>query len=261
MIILRDARNTAAANINLAFASSSESVRRSLLVAAFKQLGVGIFEIAPLWYRKKERALSLISDVIGDEAVDRAYSEGNGVLFYTAHLGSWESLILYIATRWPLTVLYKPLKDSAINLIILKNRTRTGAILVEKRNGVRQLVKKLRSGECAGLLIDQNVDVTEGVFGQFFGVPACTTPVISRISALTKARIFGVYAYRTNRDRNIRIEFVPSPPKFPTGSDVHDVTLLNAQIETAIRKSPDQYWWFHRRFKARPPGFPSIYKD
>jgi len=56
-------------------------------------------------------------------------------------------------------------------------------------------------------------------------------------------------------------ELVVHPPleNFPSHDPVADARAQNAELETAVRRSPDQYLWVHRRFKTRPEGEPDVY--
>jgi KDO2-lipid IV(A) lauroyltransferase len=47
---------------------------------------------------------------------------------------------------------------------------------------------------------------------------------------------------------------------FPgSASDEENARRLNAFIEVEVLKSPEQYYWLHKRFKTRPPGEQRFY--
>ncbi len=75
---------------------------------------------------------------------------------------------------------------------------------------------------------------------------------MGRLAARDQVPVFGMFAYRLPQGSGFRIEFVPLPDSFPSGDAVADATTMNACMETAIRKAPEQYWWVHRRFKDQP---------
>ena len=71
--------------------------------------------------------------------------------------------------------------------------------------------------------------------------------------------MFGLFAYRLPGGEGFRVEIVPMPESFPSGDATADATAMNAALETAIRKAPEQYWWVHRHFKDQPEGWDHPY--
>ncbi len=248
-------------NFDIAFNDLSVEQRTSMLFQHFRQLGQSFVELGPLWFWDLRRSLELVRSVRGVEAVDAALAEGNGVVLFTAHLGSWEAVVQFIGQRWPITVLYKPTRNATINAHMLAGRSRSGARLVPKDSGLRALMHSLQNGEMIGILPDQNVDEREGVFASFFSRPACTSPILARLAKRRKSPVFGVFAYRIPNGRGFEIDIIPLDREFPSGNDVDDVTVMNRVIERSILRAPDQYWWVHRRYKCSPQGLEYPYDD
>ena len=48
-----------------------------------------------------------------------------------------------------------------------------------RKSAARDILKSLRQNEAVGILFDQNTTRSEGVFAEFFGIPAATTPAIA----------------------------------------------------------------------------------
>jgi len=249
------ARRVARINLGLAFPELSPRARRRRLRVHFQQLGQAFVELGPLWFWPLARSLALIRAVRGAELVDAALTEGKGVILFTAHLGAWEAAVQYIGQRWPVTVLYMPTRNPAINARMVAGRGRSGARLVAKEGGIRPLLQALQKGEVVGVLPDQNVDPKEGVFAPFFGRPACTTPLLGRLAQRRGSPVFGLFAYRLPAGRGFTIEILPMPAGFPSGCDEDDAATMNDVLEAAIRKAPEQYWWVHRRYKDPAPGW------
>ncbi|MEY2342780.1 lysophospholipid acyltransferase family protein [Acidithiobacillus sp. IBUN Pt1247-S3] len=248
-------RRVARTNLALAFPELGAKQRQALLYRHFRQLGQAFIELGPLWFWPLPKSLALIRSVQGAEAVDAALAKGNGVVLFTAHLGAWEAAVQYIGQRWPVTVLYMPTRNAAINAQMVAGRGRSGAHLVAKDGGIRGLLQALQKGEVVGVLPDQNVDPREGVFAPFFGRPACTTPLLARLAQRRGSPVFGLFAYRLSAGEGFEIEIVPLPDGFPSGDDEADAAAMNAALEAAIRRAPEQYWWVHRRYKDPAPGW------
>ncbi|MBN2679509.1 MAG: lysophospholipid acyltransferase family protein [Acidithiobacillaceae bacterium] len=253
--ILSRPRRVVAANLAIAFPEFSAGQRQILLRQHFRALGQAALELGPLWYWPLPRALGLIREVIGVEAVDAALAQGHGVILFTAHLGAWEAAVQYIGQRWPVTVLYMETRNPALNQLMAAGRARSGAHLTAKEEGIRPLLQTLQRQQVVGILPDQNVAPREGDYAPFFGRPACTTPLLGRLAQRRQSPVYGLFAYRLPRGQGFRLEFVPMPENFPAGEAVADATAMNTLLESAIRKAPEQYWWVHRRFKDQPEGW------
>ncbi|XTI72496.1 lysophospholipid acyltransferase family protein [Acidithiobacillus sp. AC3] len=254
-LLVARGRRVARRNLEIAYPELDDRRRRNLLAQHFRQLGQAFVELGPLWLWPLPRSLQLIRSVRGAEAVDAALEKGQGVVLFTAHLGAWEAAVQYIGQRWPVTVLYMPTRNAAINAQMVAGRGRSGARLVAKDGGIRGLLQALQRGEVVGVLPDQNVDPSEGVFAPFFARPACTTPLLARLAQRRGSPTFGLFAYRLPAGRGFEIEIVPLPEGFPSGDDVADAATMNAALEAAIRRAPEQYWWVHRRYKDPAPGW------
>jgi KDO2-lipid IV(A) lauroyltransferase len=50
------------------------------------------------------------------------------------------------------------------------------------------------------------------------------------------------------------LTILPALENFPSGDEQADTARINATIEAAVRRAPDQYLWVHRRFRTRPAG-------
>jgi KDO2-lipid IV(A) lauroyltransferase len=51
----------------------------------------------------------------------------------------------------------------------------------------------------------------------------------------------------------------PPLADFPGADLSADAIRINRLIEDNIRLAPEQYFWVHRRFKARGAGYPAVY--
>ena len=107
-------------------------------------------------------------EVQGAEAVHQALALGRGVILFTAHLGPWEAAVLYTGQRWPITGMYRALRNPGMDALMRRGRERSGARQLNKERGVRPLCRLLKKKEVVGILTDQNVDPREGVFAPFF---------------------------------------------------------------------------------------------
>lgn len=194
----------------------------------------------------------------GYEHFEKARERGKGVLFATAHLGNWElSAFAHALMSRPMYVMVRPLDNPLIDRMVERRRTLSGNHLIGKTDSARAVLRALRENEAAGILIDQNASLENGVFVDFFGVPACATTGLAKLAAHSGAAVIPGFALWNERERRYVLRFYE--PVEITGDPVRDTQALQSRLEQVIREYPDQWLWIHRRWKTRPPGEPPLY--
>ena len=121
---------------------------------------------------------------------------------------------------------------------------------------LRPVIRAMRDGLPFYYLPDMDHGRQNSIFVPFFGVPAATLPMVSRLARLTKAHVAMCITEMTKEGYCVHIYRLEG---FPTGDYEADTARINHELEQWILKFPDQYLWTHRRFKTRPEGEPSIY--
>ncbi len=103
----------------------------------------------------------------------------------------------------------------------------------------------------------------QGVFVDFFGIPACTASGLARIALRTDAAVVPGFTVWDAKLRKYILRFDPAVELIHTGDNEADIVANTAKftkvVEDFIRRYPDQWLWVHRRWKTRPPGQPPLY--
>ena len=194
----------------------------------------------------------------GFEHFEEARRRGRGVLFATAHLGNWElSAFAHALMAEPMHVIVRPLDNPRLDALVERRRALSGNRLIQKKEAARSILKALAANQAVGILIDQNSSLEDGVFVDFFGVPACASTGLARLAAHSGATVIPGFALWSEAEGRYVLRFYP--PVEITGDATEDTRRLQRQLETVIRQHPDQWLWIHRRWKTRPPGEPPIY--
>ena len=195
----------------------------------------------------------------GFEHFERALGRGKGVLFATAHLGNWElSAFAHALMAAPMHVVVRPLDNPRIDALVARRRTLSGNHLIEKKDYARGILQALGANEAVGILIDQNASLDNGVFVDFFGIPACAGTGFAKLASHTGAAVIPGFALWSAKERKFVLRFYPEVRM--TGHIQEDTARLHAVLESVIREYPDQWLWIHRRWKTRPPGEASLYE-
>jgi KDO2-lipid IV(A) lauroyltransferase len=195
----------------------------------------------------------------GGEHCEAALQAGRGVLFATAHLGNWElSAFAHALFAAPMNVIARPLDNPLIDALVERRRGLTGNRLLFKKDFARGILKALASNQAVGILIDQNSSLDEGVFVNFFGIPACAGTGFAKIAAHCGAAVIPGFALWSEEEGRYVLRFYPPVPV--TGDVARDTQAIQCKLEEVIRAYPDQWLWIHRRWKTRPPGEASLYE-
>jgi len=157
----------------------------------------------------------------------------------------------------------RSLDNPKVDALIQSYRTMHGNKTVDKDDFVRGLLGAMRAGQTVGILMDTNMTPPQGVFVDFFGIPACTASGLARIAMRTDAAVVPGFTVWDRNLRKYRLRFDQAVELERTGNDEADVIANTAKftkiIEDYVRRYPDQWLWVHRRWKTRPEGQPSLY--
>ena len=250
-------------NLALAFPEKSRAERARILRGEFTSLGRQLAEVC----RFPKYTLENVNQVVvydGFENYERAFARGKGVLFLTAHFGGWElSAFSHSMHGHPMHVVMRPMDNVYLDRLIRHYRTMHGNTMVDKDDFVRGLLAAMKKGEVVGLLMDTNMTPPQGIFVNFFGIPACSASGLARIALRTDAAVVPGFTIWDPALRKYRLRFEPAVQLIRTGDDEADI-LANTQrftaiIEDYVRRYPDQWLWIHRRWKTRPEGQPPLY--
>ncbi len=250
-------------NLALAFPEMPDSERRRLLRGEFISLGRQLAEVCmfPRYTRENIESVVVYDDF---ENFERAYARGKGVLFLTAHLGAWElSAFAHSLHGHPLSIVMRPLDNPYIDRLLQRYRTLHGNRTVDKDDFIRGLLSAMRSGQSVGILMDTNMTPPQGVFVDFFGIPACTASGLARIALRTDAAVVPAFTVWQAKLGKYTLRFDPAVELIRTGDNEADIVANTAKftgvIEDFVRRYPDQWLWVHRRWKTRPPGQSPVY--
>src|ERR1700685_322202 len=250
-------------NLELAFPEKTTRERGRILRGEFTSIGRQLAEVCQ-FPRYTPENVDQVVVYDGLENYEQAYARGKGVLFLTAHFGGWEvSAFTHSMHGHWMHVVMRPMDNAYLDGLIRSYRTMHGNKMVDKDDFVRGLLSAMKAGEAVGILMDTNMTPPQGIFVDFFGIPACTASGLARIALRTDAAVVPGFTIWDSSLGKYRLRFDPAVDLVRTG-DLDTDILRNTQIYTGIiesyvRKYPEQWLWVHRRWKTRPEGQPGLY--
>ncbi|PLY11888.1 MAG: lipid A biosynthesis acyltransferase [Sedimenticola sp.] len=259
----RETRN-ARINIGICFPELDEAAQRRLLKQSLIENGKTLFEMPLFWLNPPQHWIDRVEVGNGYEIFQAALAEERGLIIAGPHLGNWEATVQYLASQSKMTAIYRPPKLRELDELVRQGRSRTGATLVPATpQGVKQLLKALKSGEMLGILCDQQPKATGeqgAVFAPFFGQRALTMVMINRLAKRTGARVIFCYTERLKRPGRFSIHWCEGSEALLDEDPLVSATAMNRIIEQCIRQCPEQYIWSYKRFSEQPPGTSSPYQ-
>jgi KDO2-lipid IV(A) lauroyltransferase len=242
---------------NAARAGLTTAQRRAAVAAA----GHLVAELPRLWLRPADQTLGPLLNWEGDELIAAALTVGRGLVLLTPHLGSFEVCAQAIAERFgdrtQLTAMYRPARFDWLRQLEETARARPGLATVPANlAGVRQMIRALRRGEAVGLLPDQVPPLGMGVWAPFFGQPAYTMTLATRLVQQTGAAWLLIWAERLPRGTGWVVRVVPPDEALAqvAASDealqLTCATAINREMERLILRRPEQYLWGYHRYKS-----------
>lgn len=257
-------RKTAERNLEIAMPELDADRRKEIISGTFGSLGRQMGLVAHFPKFEPEDIRDLVEVVGKEENFDPSYAKGRGVLFFTGHFGSWEVFsLLPAAYGLDMNILVRRIDNPLVEEFVDSLRTRFGAVTLGKRRSGRRLYRILENGGLLGMLADLNAQLHDGVFIDFFGVPAATTKSIAKIALKTGAEVLPAFAVWEERKKKYVVYLEP-PIKYSTDGDQEaNIIGLTRQITESVeryaRKYPEQWLWIHKRWKTRPEGEKELY--
>ena len=255
-------RHIAAVNLRIAFPELPDRERRRLGRESFQNTAMNLLEISRLPALTPGNIASLV-DYDPDHGLANyraALAKQRGIIYLTGHFSSWELLpAAHALYGYPLSFITRPLDNSVLERYLLRIRESKGNQVINKKDSARQVLRNLKSGGTAGILMDQHTSLQEGMFIDFFGIPAATSTSVALFALRTDAPVLPGYLTPMHRGR-YRIKFLPPIDVVHTGDMGHDLEIntkrFNQVLEQIIREQPESWLWGHKRWKNQPPGNP-----
>ena len=193
-----------------------------------------------------------------EECIINALNKGRGCFVLTAHMGNWELMSIAVSCllgRNCGSVVARPLDFYPLERLISRLRSIQGTEIIPKDGGMRKILKAAKENKTIGILLDQNVDWYEGVFVPFMGVQACTNKGLAIMAMANDIPVIPVFSFR-RPDGKYEIIFENEVDIIVTGDKQKDIEENTYKftniIEKTINSHPEQWFWFHKRWKTKP---------
>jgi len=233
-------------NISIAFPKLSENKRENILKDTYR-----FFIYSSMQFLSLPKSVTHANiSINGEQYLNEALSKNKGVLLVSGHFGLWELLLGWFGiNKYSLLLIGQKQKNVGADRFINELRKSNGIKILPRKSSLELMYSALENNDILTLASDQDAKKS-GVFINFFGVKASTPKGAALFHLKSKSPIIFVTCHMKNINKyilNIR------PVKIPNKSDIESITIAyTCLLENIIKKHPDQYFWFHRRWKTKP---------
>lgn len=232
----------------------SENDRRRIATQMYLHLGMTFVDQLRVLVSGMREFHDVI-EIRNPDLLEKAAADSKGALLLMAHLGNWElSGFITTMTDCPIAVVVKRFRNAAVDRFVTRSRERMGATTLSVGTSFQECNRRLRRGEFMFMILDQNMIADEGIFVDFFGKPACTTPGLALLSAHTGSPVYPLFMIRRPDFGYIMTIHPPiAPPADKTKESLREYTqIYTSIIEEMIREHPEQWIWLHKRWRTKP---------
>jgi KDO2-lipid IV(A) lauroyltransferase len=186
------------------------------------------------------------------ELFDWAITQGRPILGLTAHTGNWEVFAAYLNARGAKSVaIGRPARNHHVQQTLATIRSRAGIKILWRsgRAGMKDILQAFQDGYIVGALIDQDTRV-RSLPVSFFGTPAQTPVTILEIAKRFEALFFSAFIIR-EQDGSYTLHIRKLDE---TANPAAILSEYHLALEEVIRAHPEQWVWFHKRWRTLPSG-------
>jgi len=252
-------RKVAEENLRHAFGASLTAAQRArMTLAVYEHFCKVLIEILHLPRRFRTATMKqFIHYANMREGLRSALRGDRASMIVAGHLGNWEvSGVMLAAADLRAFTIARKLDNPFLNRFILNFRQYTGQTILSKNGDYDQICNALAEKQLLVTVADQSAG-PRGYFVNFFGRPASTQRAVALLAMEYDAKVIVTYSRRLGSSFRYEVgaEAMFDPRHYqgdPNGA--RRLTAdFTAALERAIRKSPEQYFWLHNRWKHVPP--------
>jgi len=164
----------------------------------------------------------------------------------------------------PTALLVGRQRNARVDALILSIPGEHVTLVSHGKRAPRELLQNLSAGKAMVMVADQHGG-PRGTVAPFFGVETSTLSLPAALVIRPDLPLFVMAGHRVEGGRHeLALRRLVVPPDDGRGGDARRrqiTTLCNEAIADAVLACPDQYFWYHRRFRTPGDGREPIHPD
>ncbi|MGE5341182.1 MAG: lysophospholipid acyltransferase family protein [Candidatus Omnitrophota bacterium] len=242
-------------NLHIVFPHETEENLTRLKEKIYRHFSAIMVEIIYMFVKKSSTATKILKpiEIRGLHLLENALAKQSGVILFSAHFGNWE-LVPYILGRkldCPINSIAREMNNPLVEQKVKRFREYMGSAVIYKQHSLRTMLSRLKDNGIVYLLIDHHAVAREAVTVEFFGRDAGAVPIVAQLHLKKAIPALPVFLhYETDK---IVLEILDEIRMDRTEAVEQDIVRLSREcltiIEEKIKQYPEQWFWFHDRWK------------
>lgn len=254
LYLLPSVRCIAKANLKIFFPEKTELEISTIARKSVYNIVLSVAEL--FWFSGRPEKIKQYLDF--DQAIAREWeacvNNGRGLIYVCMHFGNWElaGLMVRAFINDKFAVIAREVRNPRLDELINNSRCTGGNRVIPAKGAVKEMMKALKEGYALATLADQNTRVRDGgIFVDFLGLPVPVSRVPAMFGRKMNATVVVSGCMRVGNRYKSYFEKLPKETR-DYASDLEMTQALMKIIEGIIRKDPEQYLWFYKRFQNIP---------
>lgn len=245
-------RQVVQSNLTRAFPEKSGREIRKLVIQTYRHFG----KVAGEFARQDRYSSGDLQKFVVPENVDildTSMNHGRGVVLLLGHFGNWELLAYWLGQMgYPTVALHRPQENPLVDRLISVKRTAGNLQMLPTSESVTGMLSALDQEKILLILADQDARGS-GNFVDFFNIPSSTFRGAAVFAQRRQSPIILAFPV-IQSDHTYR--FIFEELRYSGNGNQDSVQQILQQymyrLQHHVRQHPEQYFWFHRRWKTQP---------
>jgi KDO2-lipid IV(A) lauroyltransferase len=250
-------RDVALTNLKLCFPEKGVNELEIILEKAYVNVATVFFEFLYFPRFTRENLHEVVE--FPDESrhlIESALDRGRGLILISGHFSNWELVAFAVGAFSPkhFSIIVHPFHNKAVDKLANRYRGLLGNSTVPMGNSIRASLSTLRENGIVALLADQS-SAKESLAANFLGIDVPTYQGPSMFALRTRAAVqFGFLIRKDDGTYRLHLHEIDyNDLKDDSEASVVKLTQRHVSaLEELIKKYPENWLWFHRRFKNVP---------
>ena len=238
-------------NLLRAYPELRDEERENITLSCYQHWGESFMSTLKLWIMPKRKIKRLVTAPTLTDLIDEARTAGAAMLYFTGHYGSWEMAGRFVCDYAGMgSSIYRVQKNPLSEWWLSGIREARNMRLIGSRLGISTFIAAMQESGCIAVVGDQ-YKANNAITVEFFGLPSRTPKGIAVIAQRSNPWLIFLVSRQTRGHFYIDVEKVPYEAQAELNDEwIREVTqLLTHKLEAEIRKHPEQYFWFHQRWR------------